>query len=218
MEETIIIILEVLILLGIFSIFTFKKYLFSYSVEKGKNLATKEDVEEITNKIENIKLDYAQQLEAARAELSSQINTHGFRYEKEYEVLNELTSHLVDVRNAALNLRPMLDFVDPNKSKDEIKNERLQVFYEARRELFFIREKKRPFYTDEIYQTVLDIDKAAHSESIDYEYGDPFQGDEFRDYWDKAKESQEELVNKTNLAMEKIRERVNKWEALSSGL
>lgn len=150
MEETIIIILEILILLGLGSILLFRKLLFSYSTEKGINLATKEDIEEITEKIENVKLDYARQLEAARAELSSQINTHGFRYKKEYEVLNDLTGHLVDVRHAVLNLRPMLDFVDPKKSKNEIKQERLKIFYEARRELFFVREKKRPFFPDEI--------------------------------------------------------------------
>lgn len=218
MEETIIIIFEIFILLGIGCIFIFRKFLFSYSTEKGKNLATRENIEEITDKIENVKLDYARQLEAARAELSSQINTHGFRYEKEYEVLSDLTGHLVDVRNASLNLRPVFDFVDPNKTKDEIKRERLQAFYETRRKLFFVREKKRPFYPDEIYQAVLDIDKAARSESIDYEYGDPFKGDKIGDYWDKAKENQEDIVNKTNIAMENIRERVNKWEDLSGGL
>lgn len=216
--DKILISLQILSLLGIGCIFLFRKYLFSYSSQKGKNLATKEDVGEITSKIENVKLDYAQQLESTRAELSSQLNTHGFRYEKEYEVLSDLTGHLVDVRNASVNLRPMLDFVDPTKDKDEIKKERLQKLFEARRDLYFVREKKRPFYTDDIYQAILEVDKVANAESIEYEYKDPFEGKNFKDYWDAAQENQDEITNKANVAMEKIRERVNKWEALAGGL
>lgn len=66
----IIVVLQVLILLGIGSLFIFKKYLFSYSSEKGKNLATKEDIEEITRKIESIKSEYLIELEIVRVELS----------------------------------------------------------------------------------------------------------------------------------------------------
>lgn len=80
----IIIALQVCILLAISCIFLFRKYILSYSSEMGKNLATKEDIGAITRKIEAVTLDYARHLETARAELSSQINTHGFRYEKEY--------------------------------------------------------------------------------------------------------------------------------------
>ena len=50
--ENIIVILQVCVLLGIGCIFLFRKYLFSYSSEKGKNLATKEDIEDIARKVE----------------------------------------------------------------------------------------------------------------------------------------------------------------------
>src|SRR5690606_23661928 len=64
-------------------------YLPKYFGRKGENLATKEDIEEITNKIETVKHDYASQLEAAKAELSAKLSTHGFRYENEYNILSE---------------------------------------------------------------------------------------------------------------------------------
>lgn len=129
--EVINLVLQILVLLAIGCIIFFRKYLFGYSSEKGKNLATKEDIGEITRKIEAVKLDHARHLETARAELSSQINTHGFRYEKEYQVLSELSALLVDVRDASLNLRPIMDYVNPDKSDQEIKKERLNRFYEA---------------------------------------------------------------------------------------
>ena len=43
-------------------------FLPSYLSQKGKNLATKEDVEEITSKVESVKSDYAKLLEEVRSE------------------------------------------------------------------------------------------------------------------------------------------------------
>ena len=45
-----------------------KLFLPSYLSQKGKNLATKEDVEEITSKVESVKSDYAKLLEEVRSE------------------------------------------------------------------------------------------------------------------------------------------------------
>lgn len=218
MESHFILILQFLTLIAIGCIFLFKKFLFSYSSEKGKNLATKEDISSITEKIEDVKLVHAKQLESTRAELSSQINTHGFRYEKEYEVLSELSALLVDVRDASLSLRPAVDYVDPNKSEDEIKKERLTRYYDALRTLYLVREKKRPFYPNEIYQSIQAIEKESRSESIAYQYQNPNDGEKYMDYWDKAKENQDKITELAEDSMSKIRERVTKWEALANGL
>lgn len=44
-------------------------YLPGYMGEKGKNLATKEDIAEITNKIEQVKVEYAKQLELYKSDI-----------------------------------------------------------------------------------------------------------------------------------------------------
>lgn len=72
--EDFLVILQILTLFGIGGIYFFKKYLFSYSSEKGKNLATKEDIEEITRKIENVKSEYLIELETVRVELSKSLH------------------------------------------------------------------------------------------------------------------------------------------------
>lgn len=219
-------ILQVLCLSGIGCIFIFKKYLFSYASEKGKNLATKEDVGEITQKIEDVKHeyarkmqelqhDYAQKLESARAELSAQLSTHGFRYEKEYEVLSELTSNLVDVRDTSVSLRPALDFRDPDKSDEDIKRDRLTRFSEALKSLYIVRERKRPFYSEEIYQAILAIEKKSRRESLEYQHKDPEEGKNFLDYWDSAEKNQEQIIELAEVAMQKIRDRVTKWDPLN---
>ena len=195
-------------------------YLPKYFGKKGENLATKEDISEITNKIETVKHDYARQLESTKAELSAQLNTHGFRYEKEYEVLSELTALLVEVRDASLSLRPVMDFKDASKKEDEIKNERLQRLFEAGRALYLSREKKRPFYPAEIYEAILTVENTARSESIKYRYKDPFKldGESYLSYWEEAEKNQKEIAAHADVAMEHIRKRVTKWEALSGNL
>lgn len=203
------------ILVGLLVGLLIKSFLPKYIGKKGENLATKEDISEITNKIETVKHDYANQLEATKAELSAQLNTHGFRYEKEYEILNELTALLVDVRNASLSLRPTLDFQDPSKDKEEIKKERLNRLFEAQKALYLYSEKKRPFYINEIYQSILSLENITHIEAVKYQYGDPFGVNNFKEYWKVAKKNHEEIASMADVAMKIIRERVTKWETLS---
>jgi hypothetical protein len=218
METMIIIILEILVLASIGSLYLFKDYLFSYSNSKGANLATKEDIAEITAKIENVKLEYAQQLESTRAGLSSMINNSSFRYEKEYEILSEITQKLVILRNCACTFRPASDFVDPNKTEDETRVERLTAFHASRRELFLIVEQKRPFYSDEIYEAVRKVDRVAHLESIQYQYSDPFPENRTKDYWDVAEKNQKDIVECAEAALKTIRDRVVTWEAVIDAL
>lgn len=56
------------------AILLLKEYLTSFAKEKGKNLATKQDIQEITNKIEEAKIFYNTKLETVKASL--QINTY----------------------------------------------------------------------------------------------------------------------------------------------
>lgn len=62
--------LEIIFIIFIAFIYYYlKNTLPSYLKEKSKNLATKEDIEEITNKVESIKHDYNRQLEEFKQEL-----------------------------------------------------------------------------------------------------------------------------------------------------
>ena len=90
----------------------FKVFLPSYLSEKGKNLATKEDIREITVKIEGVK-----------AALGSRLHIHQVRYEHEFKILSELTEKLVAVRDTAMGLRPEMSY-DDGRDPD-VKNKRM---------------------------------------------------------------------------------------------
>ncbi|MFZ2400110.1 MAG: hypothetical protein WAW31_15735 [Smithella sp.] len=71
-----------------------KNYLPKYFQEKGKNLATKEDIREITDKVESVKTDYARQLELFKHEMAL------------LEKRRELSAQVVDLINRYKELPP----------------------------------------------------------------------------------------------------------------
>jgi len=96
-------IVQIIILIAVG--FFLKSYLPTYLAEKGKNLATKEDIKDITEKIEAVRSQYAKQQ-----------HIHEMAFDKEFEILSEVWATLVDLRNATLGLRPILDYIDPNET------------------------------------------------------------------------------------------------------
>jgi len=56
--------LELLLLLGVGAIVLLLRSLRSYATEKGKNLATKEDIGTITREVEKVRSEYAERFES----------------------------------------------------------------------------------------------------------------------------------------------------------
>lgn len=194
--------------------FFIKNFAPGYLSKKGKNLATKQDIKEITQKIETVRHEYSKNLESTRAELSSKIGTHGFRYEKEFEILSTLTALLVEARDSCFNLRPEFEMVDTGRSKEDIKVEKLTNFYNAFRELYKAKEKSRPFYSSSLYEKLSKIDGEMNLEAIQYRHKEPFSTTNFVDYWKEAEKNRGKISTLTDEAMQEIRERVSKWESL----
>jgi hypothetical protein len=61
-----------LILLGVFLLWE------GYFKEKGKNLATKEDIKDITDKVESVKASYNESLERHKIELQKEFESHKY--------------------------------------------------------------------------------------------------------------------------------------------
>jgi hypothetical protein len=78
------------LLLGLF----LKDYLPTYFQQKGKNLATKEDIKEITDKVESVKTAYARELELFKHEITV------------LEKRRELSAQVVDLINRYKELPP----------------------------------------------------------------------------------------------------------------
>lgn len=85
------------LLLGFLAVILVQNYLPSYAREKGKNLATKEDIENITQKIESIKIEYSKQIEAYKTELWKSQQQHLWKQEETKLKIETFTKATVDV-------------------------------------------------------------------------------------------------------------------------
>lgn len=72
---TLVLVLQILCLLGLVALcLLFKQALPSYLSEKGKNLATKEDIGAITEKVENVKATITLSVETSKLSLSKELH------------------------------------------------------------------------------------------------------------------------------------------------
>ncbi len=188
-------------------------YLPKYFSKKGENLATKEDIEEITKKIENVKLDYSEKLETIKALFSSKLYIYQVRYEKEFEILFKLSERLVDLRDAALLLRPVMEYASDDETEEEAKKRKLKRYFEALQKYYRDTEIYRPFYPEELYKLVSELDKSIWSEVVEYKGRSPYdERDKDYDYWGKAEENSKKISESADKLIDAIRQRVKLWE------
>lgn len=195
-----------------------KLYFSSYLKEKGKNLATKEDIQDITDKIESVKHEYAKQLEALKTDFSAKLKTHGFRYEKEYAILEELASLLVDIQKHSriLNVRQMQYGNKPSpvnqREVDEKISKELIIFLEK---LEDFSQKKKPFFAENIFKSIDEVRIAARVESYHYEWREETPGNNANGLKELAERNQR-ILTLTQDALETIRKRTIEWEKITT--
>jgi len=183
----------------------------SYVREKAKNLATKEDIRDITREIESVKNDYAHQLELVRATLQSRGRVLEVRYENEFGILLELSELLVNLRDAASSLRPIADYTTPGETEEDRKRKRLRAYDDASHALYKFAEVRRPFFPDEIHKGIHELLRIARMEAVEYAYNRP-EGEKFMEYWDNAQKNAEKIKDLSESALGTIRERTQVWE------
>jgi hypothetical protein len=176
-------------------------YFPAYFSEKGRNRATKEDIEAITKKIEDVK-----------AALGSRLHIHQIRYEHEFKILMELSEKLVAVRDATLTLRPEAGYGDPNDLEE--KKKRVGRYLDAGRELYTFMETRQPFYPENLYQAMKLFDQATWKEVVQYKHQTP---DQVPGYWDNALKNGAQIGTISSLALQLIRERARQWEKFDPG-
>lgn len=150
------------VLCFVFGLFA-KNLLPAYAAEKGRNLATKEDIEAITRQIEGVKLVFSKDLELTRGAISSQLGIRQHRYQREFEMLVELSSYVLRLQHAALDLRNG-EWNPPADELPQQKTERLRAAFWTAHAAFLSFEPRRPFVDPSIGEA---IDRFSHA--VEYE-------------------------------------------------
>jgi hypothetical protein len=182
-----------------------------YLKRKSENVATKEDIEEITAIIESVKLEYSRNLEEIKIALGTKLYIHQTRYEKEFDILLELSEKLVALRDAAVTLRPEFGYRYENETEEEEKDRKLCSFHAASRAFYAVYEKRQPFYPEELYKILVDLHSVSRIEMRQYA---TYASHEQSGYWEKAAANAETISGLTEDALAAVRERIKRWETL----
>jgi hypothetical protein len=123
----------------------------SYSSRKGENLATKEDVEEITRKIETVKSSVDRVTHASK-----------LQFELELKIYAEIWEHLVQLNTAALELplthRGELGDADPKSTAfQSVREQAAQKVAKAYQPFVLSVDRHRPFYAPVVYDALNDL-------------------------------------------------------------
>ncbi len=139
-------------------------FLASYLKAKGKNIATSEDIKEITDKIESAKTEYAKELEGIKSQLSTKFHAETVRFEKEFQVLEEVWSRLIDLHNAGEAFQTGVRSGEPDEAEDR---KRFGKAYNA-----FLRtiDVQKPFFPREIFDLLEDYRKRQLKEASDHAF------------------------------------------------
>lgn len=170
-------------------------WLGSYLREKGKNLATKEDVSEITTTVESIKADLATRQHFSR-----------LRYEREMAVYQEVWKAVVVLKDATLALRPPMS---PPTKQDE-KKQCWNTFKGAFDKLWEAVDANRPFFPEEIWKEFRELLHICKAEGWDFQGG----GEEERwsEWHGRAFERMEQITSKLETLAEVIRKRLDRFD------
>jgi len=168
---TLIVILQAVTLIGLAAAALFiKHYLPSYMTEKGKNLATKEDIEDITHKVESIKQIHARQLELVRSSLAIAAKRKERFHDKQATVLATTYQRLSASTDGVLRL--LVPMQSPEERQEHIiksaKTLRKLRDYSAMNKLYIPDELATHIsdVTDELFIAQATLAAAADPDSV----------------------------------------------------
>jgi hypothetical protein len=145
----------------------------SYAKKKSENLATKQDIGEITRTVEDVKSEVATSLELIKWELGKKATIHRLAAEREFEALTEIAKHLYEIQLATENLRPTwIQRTDLNETEEQEKEK-----YRRRRREWAIShdafadavQKNRPFLPKFLYTRFSNIGRLSFCEASDFD-------------------------------------------------
>ncbi len=178
----------------------------AYGSEKGKNLATKEDIAAITHEIEGVRSQYSADLERLRNDLARGLNIHKARYETELHTYQEIWKKMVPLYHATLLLRPTRVFGSvPSGPMDEHNQKLLNAFAEEFNPFADLVYTTRPFYPESVYLELTKVMQLVYGEAQALRLHDPAKTP---DYWDKALENANEIIAQIDKICDAIRARL----------
>jgi hypothetical protein len=180
----------------------------TYFDERAKGLATRQDVEAITRKVEKIRTEYAEGLERLKADLGHDSYVTKTQYDLELKAYQEIWPTVLEVRRAVLSLRPAgwdLDY-RLSESDDDRRHRRQERLKEAFESFFKAVYGSQPFYHESVYSPLDVLRDLISTESYEYATGEGLISRQ--EQREEAEKNAEAILRQCALVCERIRERI----------
>jgi hypothetical protein len=161
-----------------------------------------EKIAELKANFERQNADFKARLDVAS---QRQVLVDRVQFEHEYEIYKQAWVALVKLRRVTLQMRPTLDHIDLNESKEDRMKRRIGDFIAPFNAYSEIVETNKPFYPEKVYVALADVRDRCHEELIDYEFTER----PGKDYWSEARVKHKEIVESIDRACESIRTRIS---------
>jgi len=138
------------------------------------------------------------------AEIQNSIYISQKQLEHEYTIYQEIWTSLIDLKRATMDLRPMMDYVDPNKKKEKILFEKLSFFSKKYNNFVGLIHQHKPFYPQTVFDALDNVCLKCRHESIDTEYIDRKNSE----YYKEAELNRKEIISLINDTCTIIRSRL----------
>jgi hypothetical protein len=185
-------------------------YLGSYLNEKGKNAASKEDIAELTRRVEGVKQGFNQSIEEFRTGLLAQLEYSKYRYQEETKVIKEVWRSLCELRFAFQDMRPVFDsHPGSNEAEKERDQKRLERCNDAYKEFSICSSVNSPFFAQSIGTKLDELRKLIWVEMVDF----AFKEEVGSQRWKKILDNQKQVFSKMDEVECVIRARLEKVES-----
>jgi hypothetical protein len=200
---TLSLIISVLVVLGlIVAGLVLRIYLPTYFAAKARNLAKKEDIEDLTRKVELVKHEFTAEVERLKAGLDRATHVSKRQFDVEFAIYRDVWEKLVVLRQAFFALRPFVSEIVPAQVGQERLQRRIDAFNSAYAEFVNAADRNQPFYSGEVYRELSAIIDICIDEKFESEFPDAE-----KNYWQRVRDSKQKLLKSIDTAYKAIRAR-----------
>lgn len=134
---------------------------------------------------------------------------HRVQFEAEYQIYRELWPDIEALARRALELRPVLEYVDPKESNEDRRRRKIGAFVDAHNKAIHTFGDRRPFYADAVFEACKELRDVTYQEWGGYKL---FEPGESQACLEKASEVADRIQDQTNAICDAIRKRIKEME------
>ncbi len=158
--------------------------------------------------MENVRAQYQKEIQSIRGQIERKHIVHQRQFETEFKVYKQLWQLLANATSTTLSLRPMLDYRAPDKTEEQVKEDKLQQMDKDLRAFVEYFIHNQPFVAQNIFLKCKEIRHLMYIEGVEYAHADRHNVE----YWKRAGANAEHIGKMADDLCDAIRARIAEYD------